>query len=49
MASVSEILASYSPEDVVVVLANGQFSHVINGFADGTFVGITREVPASTL
>lgn len=49
MASVSEILASYSPEDVVVVLANGEFSHVINGFADGTFVGITRETPASTL
>ena len=49
MASVSEILATYSPEDVVVVLSNGQFSHVITGYADGTFVNITREVPASTL
>src|SRR3972149_8642547 len=49
MASVSEILSTYSPEDVVVVIANGEFSHVINGYADGTFVNITREVPASTL
>lgn len=49
MASVSEILSTYSPEDVVLVIANGEFSHVLNGFADGTFVNITREVPASTL
>lgn len=49
MASVSEILSSYSPEDVVIVIANSQFSHVVNGYADGTFINITREVPASTL
>lgn len=45
----SEVLASYSPEDMTIVLANSQFSHVITGYADGTFVSITREVPASTL
>lgn len=49
MASVSEILSTYSPEDVVVVIANDEFSHVVNGYADGTFINITREVPASTL
>lgn len=49
MAAVSEILGSYSPEDVVIVIANDKFSHVMNGYADGTFVNITREVPASTL
>lgn len=47
--AVSEVLASYSPEDMTIVLANSQFSHVITGYADGTFVSITRETPASTL
>lgn len=49
MASVSEILSTYSPEDVYVVLANGSFSYTLTGFMDGTFINITREVPASTL
>lgn len=49
MAGVSEILASYSPEDMVIIIANDKFSHVINGYADGTFVSISREVPASSL
>ncbi len=49
MANISEILASYSPEDMTIVIANDKFSHVINGYADGTFVSIAREVPASTL
>ncbi|MNQ57395.1 hypothetical protein D3C85_715510 [compost metagenome] len=49
MSSNSEILSTYSPEDVVVVISNGSFSHSIAGFADGTFINITREVPASTL
>lgn len=49
MASASEILSTYSPEDVYVVLANGEFSYTLTGFMDGTFINITREVPASTL
>lgn len=49
MATVSEILATYSPEDVCVVISNSSFYHVINGTADGTFINISREVPASTL
>lgn len=49
MASMTEILSTYSPEDVVIVLANDSFSHVITGYADGSFINITREVPASTL
>lgn len=43
----SDILASYSPEDVVIILSNGQFSHTVNGTADGTFVNITRLIPGS--
>jgi len=49
MASASEILSTYSPEDVYVVLANGAFSYTLTGFMDGTFINISREVPASTL
>lgn len=37
-----EILASYSPEDVVIVLSTNGFSHTVNGYADGSFVSITR-------
>lgn len=49
MASASEILSTYSPEDVYVVLANDSFSYTLTGFVDGTFINIVREVPASTL
>lgn len=45
----SHILGSYSPESIVVVLANDKFSHTVSGFADGTFVEITRMVPHATL
>lgn len=45
----SQTLKSYSPEDITVILSNDQFSHVITGYADGSFLTITRETPASTL
>lgn len=38
----SDILASYSPEDVTVAIA-GVTS--ISGFADGTFIRITKDIP----
>lgn len=43
----SEILASYSPEDVSIIVSVNGFSHSINGYADGTFVNITRLVLGS--
>lgn len=49
MASTKEILASYSPEDVVVVLSNDKFSHFISGYTEGTFLSVTRTVPHATL
>lgn len=45
----SQLLASYSPEDMTIILANSQFTHTITGYADGTFANIVREMPASVL
>lgn len=45
----TQILASYSPEDVAIVIANDNFSHTISGTAEGTFLTITRVVPHATL
>lgn len=42
-----DILASYSPEDVVIVITTNGFSHTINGYADGGFVSISRLVLGS--
>ena len=46
---VSNILATYSPESVVVVISNDKFTHTISGYADGTFLNITRLVDHATL
>lgn len=43
--SADKILATYSPEDVVVVISNSNFSHTISGYTDGSFLSITRTVP----
>lgn len=43
------LLGSYSPENVICVISNDKFTHTISGFADGTFLNITRIIPASTL
>ena len=42
-------LSSYSPEDISVVLSADFFSHNVSGFADGSFITITRVIPAATL
>lgn len=47
--AVTNILASYSPEDVVVILSNDKFSHVCSGFTEGTFLSLSRNVPHATL
>ena len=43
------LLGNYSPESLVIVLSKGDFVHTIQGFADGSFLNINRETPASTL
>lgn len=45
----SSLLGTYSPEDITVVLSNDNFSHTVSGMADGSFLTITRVVPAATL
>lgn len=42
-------LSSYSPENVIMILHNDNFSHIISGVADGTFISYSREVPRATL
>lgn len=42
-------LGNYSPEDVVVIIANDKFSHTISGMADGTFISYERSVERATL
>lgn len=43
------LLGNYSPESVVVVLSKGAFLHTIQGYADGTFLNVSRITPASEL
>lgn len=43
------LLGNYSPESVVVVLSKGDFVHTIQGYADGTFINVSRITPASEL
>lgn len=45
----TDILGTYSPESVIIVISNDKFQHVINGYADGTFLNITRVIPHATL
>ena len=49
MAGTSEILGTYSPENIVIVLSNSKMSHTISGYADGTFMSITRQAPHAAL
>lgn len=43
------ILASYSPEDVSIILSNDRFTHKISGYVDGSFITISRAIPHATL
>jgi hypothetical protein len=45
----SDLLGSYSPESMVIVISKGDFVHTISGLADGTFLNFSRLTPASTL
>lgn len=44
-----QLLGTYSPEDVVIILSNDRFTHQISGYADGTFIEATRVIPHATL
>ena len=48
MASDS-LLGNYSPESMVIIISKGDFVHTVNGYADGTFLNISRITPASEL
>lgn len=43
------LLGTYSPEEIQVVISVADQVHVVSGFADGTFINITRQTPASEL
>lgn len=44
------LLGGFAPEDLVITLGlKGGGVHQISGFADGTFVSVSRTVPSSTL
>ena len=45
----ANILSTYFPESVTVVISNSKFTHVVNGLAEGTFITIARNTPASNL
>lgn len=42
-------LGTYSPEDIQVVISVADVVHTISGYADGTFLNVSREVPSSEL
>jgi hypothetical protein len=48
MAPVSNILGTYSPESVVITVGNDKFSHIVSGYADGTFISVARNVDHAT-
>lgn len=49
MANNDTLLGTYSPEDLTIIITAGGYAQQINGYVDGTFINITREVPAASL
>lgn len=49
--STCEILATYSPKDVTVIISGTRdnITHIISGTIDGTFININRVVPYSEM
>lgn len=45
----ANLLSTYSPEAVSIIIGNDQFSHVVSGVAEDTFITISRETPATQL
>lgn len=42
-------LGTFSPEDVIIVISHPDFTHIVSGYADGTFVNVERNLESSTL
>lgn len=49
MSAQDNLLGTYSPEDITVLINAGGVAYEVSGFIDGTFITISREVPAATL
>lgn len=50
MTQASDLIGTYAPESLMIVINHPTIgSHIINGVADGSFINISREVPASGL
>lgn len=51
MSSVCKILGTYSPKDIQIIITGTakDINHVVNGYVDGTFIGITRLIPHAEL
>lgn len=47
MASI--LTSTYSPEDISIVITQGQFSHTLSGFAEDSIVNIVRNSPTYEL
>lgn len=41
------LIGNYSPESIIATISKGDFVYQITGFADGTFLTVSRLVPAS--
>lgn len=41
-------IGNYAPDDFVIVISKGDFTHTVTGYADGSFVSMNRLVPSST-
>lgn len=49
MAAVKQIMATYSPEDITIILFNDRFTHQVVGTTEGEFITVTRTVPHAEL
>lgn len=45
----ANILSTYFPEAVSIIIGNDNFSHIVSGVAEGTFITVARETPATQL
>lgn len=49
MAGSKQTLATYSPEEIVVIISNQKFTHQISGFSEDSMISATRLIPHAEL
>lgn len=49
MSGNKQTLATYSPEEVVVIITNPKFTHQISGFSEDSMISATRLIPHAEL